>query len=156
VSDHGAWSERRRLAPLLIVGVALLALGAHRTMDLGDAAPREFDAEDGMAISQTVQRAAAEAGGEVQRMHVVRSTRKVASQVLFFAAPGGPDEAVYVVEATGSFTLPDTLPGEAEPARQMIVILSVADPTRILKTHVGDSGRGIDALGDPEPLGSRD
>jgi hypothetical protein len=156
VSDHGAWSERRRLTPLLVIGVALLAFGAHRAMNLGDAAPREFDAEDGMAISQSVQRAAADAGGEVRRMHVVRSTLKVANQVLFFAGPGGPDEDVYVVEATGSFDVPDTLPGEAEPAKRMIVILSVADPTRILGTHIGDSGRGIEILGDPEPLGSRD
>ena len=155
MSDLGAWNERRRLMPLLVIGVALLAFGAQRAMELGDAAPREFDAQDGMAISQSVQRAAADAGGEVRRMHVVRSTLKVANQVLFFG-PGGPDEDVYVVEATASFTLPDTLPGEAEPARRMIVILSAADPTRILGTHVGDSGRGIEILGDPEPLGSRD
>ena len=37
----------------------------------------------------------------------------------------------------------------------MIVILSASDPTRTLDTSVGDSGPGIEILGDPEALGSR-
>ena len=38
----------------------------------------------------------------------------------------------------------------------MIVILSASDPTRTLDTSVGDSGPGIDVLGHPEALGSRE
>ena len=75
-------------------------------------------------------------------MHVVRSTRKEANYVLFFADPGGPDEDVYVVEATGAFREPGAPADEGEPARRMIVILSASDPTRTLDTSVGDSGPG--------------
>jgi hypothetical protein len=89
-------------------------------------------------------------------MHVVRSTRKESNHVLFFVDPGGPDEDVYVVEASGSFDEPDALPGEGEPAHRLIVILSAAEPTHALDTIVGDSGPGIELLGDPEPLGSRE
>jgi hypothetical protein len=156
VSTPGAWSQPRRLVTVLAVGVIVLLFGAHRAMNLGDAAPREFDAEDGIAISQSVQRAAADVDGQVRAMHVVRSTRKEANYALFFAGPGGPDEDVYVVEATGAFREPGAPPDEGEPARRMIVILSASDPTRTLDTNVGDSGPGIDVLGRPEALGSRD
>jgi hypothetical protein len=156
MSEPGAWSRPRRLTTVLVVGVVLAALGAHRAINLGDAAPREFDAEDGMAISQSVQRAAADVGGQVRSMHVVRSTRKESNHVLFFIDPGGPDEDVYVVEASGSFDEPGALPGEGEPAHRMIVILSAAEPTHTLDTIVGDSGPGIEILGDPEALGSRE
>ena len=156
MSDPGAWSTQRRITMVLAVGVVLALFGAHRAMNLGDAAPREFDAEDGMAISQSVQRAAADVGGQVRAMHVVRSTRKEANYALFFTDAGGPDEDVYVVEASGAFSERGSLPGEGEPAQRMIVILSAADPTRTLDTSVGDSGPGIAILGDPEALGSRE
>lgn len=156
MSTPGAWSTPRGLVTVLAVGVIVLLFGAHRAMNLGDAAPRQFDAEDGIAISQSVQRAAADVDGQVRAMHIVRSTRKEANYALFFAGPGGPDEDVYVVEATGSFREPGAPPDEGEPARRMIVILSASDPTRTLDTTVGDSGPGIDVLGRPEALGSRD
>ena len=79
MSEPGAWSTQRRITMVLAVGVVLALFGARRAMNLGDAAPRQFDAEDGMAISQSVQRAAADVDGQVRAMHVVRSTRKEAN-----------------------------------------------------------------------------
>ena len=135
----------------------MLALfGAHRAMNLGDAAPREFDAEDGIAISQSVQRAAADVDGQVRAMHVVRSTRKEANYVLFFAGPGGPDEDVYVVEATRGLQRAGRPAGRGRAGAADDRILSASDPTRTLDTNVGDSGPGIEVLGGPEALGSRD